>query len=100
MALRIDPKTASFDFHGQQVKRTQLPVILSFAMTIHKAQGLTLDKVVAVCGEHVFDSGMAYTATSRVQRLEDVIFLEFRPLTFRANDHALQEIERLKTFFQ
>ena len=79
MAIRIDPKIASFDFHGQQVKRTQLPVMLSFAMTIHKAQGLTLNKVVADCGEHVFDSGMAYTATSRVRRLEDIVFLEYSP---------------------
>jgi len=96
MAVRIDPKTASFDLNGRQVKRTQLPVILSFAITIHKAQGLTLQKVVADCGEKVFAPGMAYTAASRVRRLEDLILSDFTPHSFRVNDLALQEIERLK----
>jgi len=96
IAVRIDPKTAQFDFHGRQVKRTQLPVILSFAMTIHKSQGLTLNKVVADCGEHVFESGMAYTAASRVRKMKDLIFLEYSPLAFRANDDALEELDRLR----
>ena len=96
IAVRINPKTASFDLNGKQVKRTQLPVILSFAMTIHKAQGLTLNKVVAHCGEGVFEAGMAYTAASRVRRFGDLIFSEYSPLAFKANDGALEELERLR----
>ena len=95
MAVRVDPKTIAFDYQGQQVKRTQLPVILSFAITIHKAQGLTLDKVVADCSEGMFEAGMAYTAISRVRRLEDLIFVEFSPLAFKVSDSAIEELERL-----
>ena len=40
---------------------------------------------------------MAYTAASRVRRMEDLIFLEYSPLAFRANDAALEELDRLRT---
>jgi len=48
------------------------PVVLAFAMTIHKAQGQTLNKVGVNLKTEVFASGQAYTAFSRVRKLEHI----------------------------
>ena len=49
--------------------RTQLPLKLSWAMTVHKAKGETLDAVEVHCGME-FAPGHLYVALSRVRRNE------------------------------
>ena len=52
---------------------TQFPVLPAYAMTIHKAQGQTLDQVHLELGARTcFASGQLYTALSRVHSLEDL----------------------------
>lgn len=51
--------------------RNQLPLRLAYALTIHKAQGLTLPRVAFELSG-IFCSGQAYVAMSRVRRLEDL----------------------------
>ena len=50
----------------------QFPLKLAFAMTIHKAQGLTLDQMAFNKGAGMFAPGQTYVALSRVRNIEDL----------------------------
>jgi ATP-dependent DNA helicase PIF1 len=50
---------------------TQLPLLLRYGVTIHKAQGLTLDGVLLTM-KNLFADGQFYVALSRARKLEDV----------------------------
>jgi len=79
----------------------QFPIKLAWAVTIHKSQGLTFDKVIIDAGKS-FTAGQVYVALSRCRTLEgivlkskitpEVIFKDNRILQFQgatfANDHV------------
>ncbi|HBQ49827.1 ATP-dependent DNA helicase [Hyphomonas atlantica] len=75
----LDPET-------KKVKREvvgtfkQMPLRLAYAVTIHKAQGLTLDKVFIDFDSGMFAHGQAYVAFSRARSLDGLsISRELRP---------------------
>ena len=57
--------------------RTMLPLIPSYAITIHKSQGQTLDKIIVNLGDREFASGLTYTALSRTTKLQNIKFDPF-----------------------
>jgi len=74
--------------------RRQVPLVLGWAMTIHKAQGMTLDTVVLSLGR-VFTFAMVYVAFSRVRRLQDVFLLSFDASRVSVCRRALEFHDRL-----
>ena len=78
-----------------QVSRTQLPLILSWAMSIHKSQGQTLERVKVDLGR-IFEKGQAYVALSRATSLEGLQVLNFNPGKVQAHPKVVQWSERLK----
>ncbi len=65
--------------------RSQIPLKLAYALTIHKAQGATLDSALIDIGERTFECGQAYVALSRVKNLESLYVWDVHPEAFMAH---------------
>ena len=61
----ITPLLRSWSSLGGHCSRLQLPLKLAWAVTIHKSQGLTLDKVVIDVGKREFSTGLTFVQKSR-----------------------------------
>lgn len=51
-------------------------MILSWAITIHKSQGLSIDKAMIDIGSSIFEYGQTYVALSRVKSLEGLYIIQ------------------------
>jgi len=70
-----------------QASRTQLPLILAWALSIHKAQGQTLERV-KVDLRKVFEKGQAYVALSRATNMAGLQVMSFDPSKVIAHDRV------------
>ena len=74
-----------------QASRSQIPLILAWALSIHKAQGQTLERVKVDLGR-IFEKGQAYVALSRATCQEGLQIMRFDPKKVMAH-------ERVRTFY-
>ena len=68
-----------------QAQRIQIPLILAWALSIHKAQGQTLERVKVDLGK-VFEKGQAYVALSRATCQNGLQVLRFDPNKVMAHE--------------
>jgi ATP-dependent DNA helicase PIF1 len=71
--------------HHQTVGVKQLPLIYAWAITIHKAQGVSLDMAQIDAGSNIFECGQTYVALSRVKSLEGLYLTAFNPQKIKVN---------------
>jgi ATP-dependent exoDNAse (exonuclease V) alpha subunit len=97
-------KTEGFDEYGDTVIKvrevtvasvTQIPLILGWALTVHKSQGMSLD-CVEMDLSRVFEEGMGYVALSRVRTLAGIRLLGMNQVALRVN----QEIIKIDKIFK
>lgn len=63
----------------------QIPLIYSWAITIHKAQGVTLEVAEIDAGSHIFECGQTYVALSRVKSIDGLRLTSFDYRKIRVN---------------
>ena len=82
------------------VYREQFPLILAYAVTIHKCQGLSLDCAIIDLSSKVFADGMAYVALSRVKSLLGLHLISLDKDSIRVNRKSIMEINRLREMYR
>lgn len=75
----IPPVTATTYLKNTFHERQQIPLTLAWALTIHKSQGMTLDKAWIDIGKKETCLGISYVALSRVRNILSAIV---EPMTF------------------
>jgi len=73
----------------------QIPLILAWAITIHKAQGVTLEMAQIDAGSNIFECGQTYVALSRVKDLEGLYLTAFSPQKIKVSRKVQKYYESL-----
>ena len=73
--------TQEFFWGAISCQRTQFPITIAYAITIHKAQGLTVKRAVLDINQREFAVGLNYIAILRVKTLQGLLFKEAFNLT-------------------
>ena len=76
---------------------TQIPLILAWAITIHKSQGLTLDKISCDLSDS-FSPGQSYVALSRARNLEGVFIESLNFSKINADANAVNFYKKIKNY--
>ena len=74
---------------------SQIPLILSWAITIHKAQGITLENATINIGSSVFEYGQAYVALSRLTSREGLYIKSLDVGKIRANPKVIEFYKKI-----
>jgi ATP-dependent DNA helicase PIF1 len=76
----FDKKSKSYILH--------MPLKVSYALSIHKSQGMTIDALEIDLGDNIFTCGQAYTALSRAKSLKSIKIIEVSKESFKINPYV------------
>lgn len=76
--------------------RYYIPLILAWALTIHKCQGSTLDSVIADLGSSWLPENMIYVALSRCKNINSIYLKDIDFDRIKCNQKALEYDSKLK----
>lgn len=87
-----------FQLHSHNklvITRKQIPLMLAYAISIHKSQGLSIDNL-AIDFDGIFECGQAYVALSRATNLDTLYLKNFNENIIRVDSEVVQFYNRLK----
>jgi ATP-dependent DNA helicase PIF1 len=95
----VNISSADFDMYDSEtriiIRRSRLPLILCWALTIHKVQGCTLDKCIVDIGQNIFSPSMAYVCLSRCKMLDGVYLDQFMSSKLYCDKKILEYVEEI-----
>lgn len=91
----ILPVSWELELNDCKASATQIPLMLAYAVTINKAQGLSLDSAVLDLSE-CFADGQVFVALSRVRSLEGIYLKSFNPDKIKVNEKMNNFLKDLK----
>lgn len=77
---------------------SQIPLILAWALTIHKSQGATMDAAEIDVGSGIFECGQTYVALSRVKSLDGLYLTSFDATRIRIHKKVKDFYESLTLY--
>ena len=84
-------------FEVSYLHRRQFPISTGYALTIHKAQGMSLSHVFCDLGSMIFATGQIYVALSRCKTLEGLYLVNLDESRIKVDHLAINEYVRLKS---
>ena len=94
--IKLNPGKRS----SPEIQRLQFPLALAWACTVHKVQGLTLNKIVTsfeLFKQRSFNYGQIYVALSRATSLQGLYVLgKLEHKHIKADPRVIEEYERLR----
>lgn len=73
----------------------QLPLMLAWAVTVHKIQGASMQYADMDIGNGIFEYGQTYVALSRIRNLDGLFISSFNPSKIKANPLVIEFYSKL-----
>ena len=81
---------------NESVIKRQIPLIHAWAITIHKAQGMSLEYIQTDIGQSIFEYGQAYVVLSRIRSLEGLSLINIDYSKIKAHPKIIEFYNNLK----
>ena len=76
----------------------QFPLVLAWAITIHKIQGATLDNAIMDIGNDIFEYGQTYVALSRIKTLNGLYLTSFNIDKIKVNPIVIEFYNKIYNY--
>ena len=93
--LEIKPHDYKIEEANESVIKRQIPLIHAWAITIHKAQGMSLEYIQTDIGQSIFEYGQAYVVLSRIRSLEGLSLINIDYSKIKAHPKIIEFYNKL-----
>ena len=90
----IEKHDWELEMNHNSVTATQFPLILAYAITLHKSQSLTLTNAILDL-EDAFAAGMVYVGLSRLKSLDGLLLKSFNPSKIIINETIIDYLNSI-----
>jgi len=92
--LTIMPEVFEIETGESVISRRQVPLILAWALTIHKCQGATLTNVITDLSD-IFGYAQGYVTLSRIRSLDGLFIVSINYSKIRCNPKVKKYYKQL-----